>query len=75
MARICAVSELPDDAELEYVQGLRAAVRAAIEYAIDVVEFGEERSPPIPAVLLAQTRLLATQTKTLQGSASITSTT
>lgn len=43
----------------EYMEGLRAAVTAAVTYALTAVELGEERSPPPPPVLLAQARLAA----------------
>jgi hypothetical protein len=35
------------------------AVRAALDYGISAVEFGEKRSPPVPPVLLTQARLAA----------------
>jgi PucR C-terminal helix-turn-helix domain/GGDEF-like domain len=42
-----------------YADGLRATVSAAIDYALDAVELGAERSPPPPPPLLAQARLAA----------------
>lgn len=49
-------SEAPDPA---YREGLRAAVAAALDYGLAVVELGEERSPPPPPILLTQARLAA----------------
>jgi hypothetical protein len=43
----------------EYMEGLRAAVSAAIAYALTAVEQGQDRSPPPPPILLAQARLAA----------------
>jgi hypothetical protein len=38
---------------------MRAAVSAAIDYGLEAIELGEERSPPPPPTLLAQARLAA----------------
>lgn len=57
--RVRAVSDPRETADLEYMQGLRAAVSAAIEYGIDTLERSEGRVPPIPTALLSQARLAA----------------
>jgi hypothetical protein len=41
------------------VEGLRAALSAALSYAFTVVERGEEHAPAIPTPLLAQARMAA----------------
>ncbi len=48
-----------DSLDPEYLQGLRTAVSAAVDYALAVVERGEERAPSPPPVLLTQARLAA----------------
>jgi hypothetical protein len=57
LTRIHAVSETGTDPE--YMDGLRSAVSAAIEYGIDAIEASEDSPPPVPAALLAQARLAA----------------
>jgi len=56
--RIHAVSD-PIALDPTYVEGLRAAVTAAVDYGLAAIELGEERSPPPPPILLAQARLAA----------------
>lgn len=45
--------------DAEYLAGLRATVAAALEYAIEGIEHGEEGAGPIPAVALRQARRAA----------------
>jgi len=59
LTRIYAVSDPTDVAEPEYVEGLRAAVSAALSYGLNAVTLGEKRSPPVPTALLAQARMAA----------------
>jgi hypothetical protein len=59
MVRAYGVSEPPESAEPEYVEGLRAAVAAALDHGLAVLESGEEDAQPLPAVLLIQARLAA----------------
>jgi hypothetical protein len=59
LTRVFAVSDTSETADPAYVAGLRAAVSAALDYGLAVVELGEERSPPIPAALLTQARVAA----------------
>ncbi len=48
-----------DTLDPEYVEGLRTAIGAALDYGLEVIERGEERAPSPPPVLLAQARLAA----------------
>lgn len=57
MTRVYALAEQSDAVDPEYIEGLRAAVTAALDYGYAAVEVGEERAPPVPAVLLAQARI------------------
>jgi hypothetical protein len=59
LTRIFAVADAGEVADPEYIAGLHDAVSAALDYGIAVVELGEERSPPVPAALLAQARMAA----------------
>jgi hypothetical protein len=59
LTRVYAVSEPPRGAEPEYLDGLRGAVWASIEYGLAGIERGERAAPPLPEVLLAQARLAA----------------
>ena len=64
LTRTYAVSGTSGPVDLEtldptYLQGLRAAVSAAVDYALAVFEHGEERAPSLPFALLTQTRLAA----------------
>jgi hypothetical protein len=43
----------------EYADGLRAAISAALDFGLAVIEEGHREIPPIPAPLLAQARLAA----------------
>lgn len=55
--RVYAISDPHDVADLTYLQGLNAALVAAIDHRLAVLEVGERRAPAIPPVLLAQARL------------------
>lgn len=59
LTRVFAISDATDTANPEYAEGLRAAVSAALDFGITVIELGEDRSPPVPAVLLTQARVAA----------------
>jgi hypothetical protein len=59
LTRVYAVSAPTEPQDPEYIEGLRTAVPAALDYALTVVERGEERAPSPPPALLAQTRLAA----------------
>ena len=55
--RVYAISDPHDVADPAYLQGLDAAVAAAIEHRLAVLEVGERRAPIVPPALLAQARL------------------
>lgn len=57
--RIHAISDPNETADPEYMEGLRTAVGAALDYAIAALENGEDIPPPIPTALLSQARLAA----------------
>jgi hypothetical protein len=59
LARAYGVSDPGETADPEYVQGLRAAVTAAIDYGMAGIEGADRSPPPIPAVLLIQARIAA----------------
>jgi GGDEF-like domain/PucR C-terminal helix-turn-helix domain len=58
MTRVYSVAD-PTDLDPSYAEGLRTAVRAAVDYGLCAVELGDERSPPPPPLLLAQARIAA----------------
>jgi hypothetical protein len=55
--RVYAISDPHQVADPAYPQGLNAALAAAIEHRLAVLEDGERQAPAVPAVLLAQARL------------------
>jgi PucR C-terminal helix-turn-helix domain/GGDEF-like domain len=55
--RVYAISDPRGVADGAYLEGLNAAMSAAIEYRLAVLELGERRAPAIPDALLAQARL------------------
>jgi hypothetical protein len=59
MSRLFAVSPPSRAPDPEYLEGLRAAISAGLEYLLTAVELGEERSPPPPPTVLIQARLAA----------------
>jgi hypothetical protein len=64
LTRTFALTDTGEPAGLEtldptYLQGLRTAVAAAVDYGLEVIEHGEERAPYPPPALLAQARLAA----------------
>jgi hypothetical protein len=59
LCRLYAISDSTDAQNAEYREGLRAAMSAAIEYALAAIERGQERSGPIPAAMLTQARSAA----------------
>jgi hypothetical protein len=54
---VYAISDPHEVADPAYLQGLEAALAAAIEQRLVVLEVGERRAPAVPPVLLAQARL------------------
>ena len=59
LTRVFALSEPSETADSEYAHGLRASVSAALDYGLGALGRSDERTPAIPAVLLAQARLAA----------------
>jgi hypothetical protein len=59
LTRVNAVFDASEIADPAYMEGLRAAVSAALDYGVLCLELGERRSPPPPVTLLAQARLAA----------------
>lgn len=59
LTRVFAIADLPEVADPEYVQGLRASVKTAIDYGVAAIESGEQGAPPFPVSLLMQARLAA----------------
>jgi len=59
MTRIHAIADPAETDDPEYVEGLRAAVSAAVDYGVATVELGEERAPVPPPALLVQARMAA----------------
>src|SRR6476659_7548421 len=57
--RVYAIADPNEVADPSYVEGLKAALAAAVEYRLAVLEVGERRAPAVPEVLLAQARLEA----------------
>lgn len=55
-ARVQTIADPAEVSDRHYLEGLRAAVGAAIEYAIALVEAGDDRAPAIPASLISQAR-------------------
>jgi hypothetical protein len=55
--RVYAISDPHDVADPRYVEGLSAALAAAIDHRLAVLEVGERRAPAVPAALIAQARL------------------
>lgn len=55
--RVYAIADPHEVADPAYVEGLKAALAAAVEYRLAVLETGERRAPAVPEVLLAQARL------------------
>jgi hypothetical protein len=57
--RVLAISDPAEILDVEYADGLRAAVAAAFEYGMEAVTVGDRRWPPFPAAILSQSRLAA----------------
>jgi len=56
LARAYAVSDPGEVADPDYLAGLKATVRAALDYGIAGLESGAESHPPVPPQLIAQAR-------------------
>ncbi len=59
LTRVNAIDDLSAAADPAYVEGLRGAVAAALDYGLLAIETGDEQAPPIPVALLGQARVAA----------------
>jgi hypothetical protein len=59
LERVLTLTDEGEPPDPAYLEGLRAAISAAIEFGLEGIERGEERAAPPPPVLLAQARLAA----------------
>jgi hypothetical protein len=59
LTRVVAIDDPTEVMDPAYVQGLAAALEAALGYGFTGIERGEERVSPIPLAVLAQARLAA----------------
>jgi hypothetical protein len=57
--RVQALGGPQDTSNPEYAHGLRATVSLALDHSLAALGRSEERTPPVPAMLLAQARLAA----------------
>ena len=57
--RVFAISEPSETADPEYIEGLRASLGTALDFALEAIERGERWAPKIPTSLLAQARMAA----------------
>jgi DNA-binding PucR family transcriptional regulator len=55
--RVYSISDPREVSDPAYVEGLNAALAAAVEYRLEVLEVGERHAADVPAPLLAQARL------------------
>ena len=59
LARVRAIADPTEISDPSYVDGLRTAVTAALDFALATIESSEDRPPLVPPVLLFQARLAA----------------
>lgn len=59
LTRAHAVASPSSGEDAEYLEGLRAAVSAAVRYCLLGIERGEERAGPLPAPMVSQARQAA----------------
>lgn len=55
--RVYAISDPHDVTDPAYLEGLNAALAAAVDHRLAALEVGERHAPAVPPVLLAQARL------------------
>lgn len=55
--RVYSISDPHEVSDPAYLQGLKGALAAAVEYRVEVLESGERQAPNVPPALLAQARL------------------
>ncbi|HEU4906973.1 MAG TPA: helix-turn-helix domain-containing protein [Solirubrobacterales bacterium] len=59
LARVGSIGESDEHKDPTYAAGLRTAVLAALDYALEAIGQNSEQSSPVPVALLAQARLAA----------------
>jgi hypothetical protein len=59
VARVDAIGTPTETDDPDYLHGFRAAIKAAIEFGLAVIESGESHTPPVPVALLTQARMAA----------------
>lgn len=59
LTRVSAVSDMALEQDDQYLQGLHAAISAAIDFGLAGIEHGEERCGPVPPATLTQARYAA----------------
>jgi len=59
LARVYGIADPSEIEDLAYLEGLRAATSAAVDYGLATIESSQERLPLVPPALLAQARLAA----------------
>jgi PucR-like helix-turn-helix protein/diguanylate cyclase with GGDEF domain len=57
--RVGGIVDAGGDVDAAYAEGMHTAVSIAIDYGLTAIERGEQRTPPVPAALLAQARVAA----------------
>lgn len=55
-ARVQGIADPGEANDPAYAEGLRLALKAALEYGLQAIEGGEDATPPVPISLLAQAR-------------------
>lgn len=59
LTRVYGVSDPTEAGDLAYMEGLRAAVAAAIDYGLDSIASSERNQPQVPPEVLVQARIAA----------------
>lgn len=59
LARSAALLEPAQALGPEFLDGQRVAIAAAVDYGMAAIEFGEERTPPVPEIFHSHARLTA----------------
>lgn len=59
LTRVNAVVDSDVEMDSVYLEGLKTAVTAAVDYGVEGIRRGDERPPPIPVPLVAQARISA----------------
>lgn len=59
LTRVNAVVDPDVEMDSTYLEGLKTAVAAAVDYGLEGIKRGDERPPPVPVPLLAQARVSA----------------